>query len=192
MTEDAAYDISLAHKRRLARFENHGYICYFFSNKSQVDELEELFIEPFIYSDKGFSAASAITDGYSYHCKLTCSKSGLYSFMSFTSSDDLCDKAYFMIPMNRRAKDTFHAGVGVMLSLVESQNNTDAPCFQMVCLISKEYTDSIGKDEVKKICRDKLMLPQENSHRVRVDGIQTRSDQLFDDLHSRMKTGQRV
>lgn len=139
MSIDAAYNRSDNHKKRLLVFEGQSYQCCFFSN-SGSGEFASLEVGPFRFCDEGYAQAKAHTSGYAYDCKVTVTDSGLFAILSFVSSDILDDRAFFIIPYDSGIKNRFDVGLGAMLSLAKKEAHRQVPSFQLVGIISKQYS----------------------------------------------------
>lgn len=189
MGNDAAYDASKIHRDRLEAFENQSYLCIFMSNNKPDGEVDILKIGPFRYSSQGFSAAKASIGENKYDCKVTVSKTGHYAFMSFTSSDMLSDRAFFIIPFDCHEK-RFFAAKGVMLSLVEDvERIQDVPCFQMMFIISQSYSVT---NELLEYCKRHLVLSgKSDEHRFRVDNIRRESKAFAKEIKLRLEQNER-
>lgn len=110
-----------------------------------------------------------------------------YTFIYFTSTGTLKDKGIIILPFIKKIKKKFHFGIGVMLSL--SMDNTPAPCFQKVLMVS-QYSQ---KKEIKRNLHEylKINIPLDSTdiYEIKEPDLEQRTIELYDELYNkRQKT----
>lgn len=175
------------HQRMLLEsFEGMRYNCYYASGKE--DSLEVLETQTLV-STEGHLETTAEARKHTYRCKVTCAAIATYAFLTFASDTKLSDRALMILPYERKLETKFNAGIGAILSLAfpSGSDMGQFPCFQLMAIVSDEYVNTIGDDNVRNLCIEYLRLPDaDGGLRISIPDIQERSKGLFHELSMRL------
>ena len=188
---ESSYDRTSTHIKRLDQYTKMTYYCHFYKTAKSLDrdtgDTDFMIIKTECKAENGFLSATAEHNSYEYSVKIVSPADYDYAFIYFTSTGTLKDKGIIILPFIKKIKKKFHFGIGVMLSL--SMDNTPAPCFQKVLMVS-QYSQ---KKEIKRNLHEylKINIPLDSTdiYEIKEPDLEQRTIELYDELYNkRQKT----
>ena len=162
------------HMQRLKVYQNNKYNMYFVDTQDAVKAFSVDFKDIINYTY--VAAEGKFANNYCYDGKLLSPDNSEYTYIYFTCTNGLIDKALFIIPYVPQVLHEFKMGIGVMLSI--AVNYPRCPEFKLFFMMS----DNMERPEDEFIKKHLIMKTAAHSkYMVRVPNLMDRNRMLMDD-----------
>ena len=134
-----SHDPSEPHRKRLERYATEQYSFYFVNAVNE--KIQRLSVELGEIIGYSYVGGTGQLNKQHYGCKLISPPDGDYTYLYFSSSSPLVDRAIFVLPYHAD-EIVFGAGTGIMLSI--SNETPRSPTLQRFIVINNRlgYTDN--------------------------------------------------